>query len=171
MHWLQRYTVILGPTFWLLAQPALAVPSRSFQVSAIIVPGCAIQGATGGVFGQLDFGKYPGTSSAAAPAGFVQTVGLTLSCTPGVTLSMSINGGANYTSVRNLAQSGYSIRIPYHLYTSSNYSAASEILADQPVSLGSSNNNITLPIYALAQLNGFSHSGIYTDTLTVTLSW
>lgn len=144
---------------------------QSFQVSANIVPGCAIQGAGGGTFGTLNFGTYPGTSSASPTAAMVQTAGLTLACTPGVTLTMSIDGGTNYTNVRNLMQSGSTTRIPYRLYTSSNYSAASEIGPSQSVSLNSGGNNITLPVYGMAQLNGFSPSGTYTDTLTVTLSW
>lgn len=156
----------------MLPASGAAITSQSFKATATIASGCAIQGATNGVFGTLNFGSYPGTSSAAASAALVQTSGLTLACTPGVTLSMSIDGGTHYTTARNLMQSGKTTQIPYRLYTTSSHSAASEILVNQAVSLGSSTGtNITLPIYGVAQLNGFSTSGTYTDTLTVTLSW
>jgi spore coat protein U-like protein len=102
----------------------------------------------------------------------VPNSGLTLACTPGVALSMSIDGGQNYSTVRNMARSGGTERVPYRLYSASSLSAASEIGVNQAVTVTYSNsNNITLPIFGAAQLTGFSPAGSYSDRLTVTLSW
>lgn len=164
---------MMGGVLLLYGTPAVfATTTQSFLVSANIVPGCLIQGLSGGLLGTLSFGSYPGTHNANVNAAFSQASGLTLTCTPGVVLNMTIDGGTNYNGARNLKQSGDATYIPYRLYTDSAHTGASEILVNQSVSLGSSTGgNITLPLYGVAQLNGFSAAGTYTDTLSVTLSW
>lgn len=159
---------------WLLgcAPVAHAITTQSFQVSASIVPGCAVSSGSGGVYGTLNFGAYSGTSSAAAQVAFTANGALSIACTPGVALSMSIDGGQHYTTQRRLVRGGGSDAVPYRLYSNSNLSAASEIGVNQSVSVSYSNsNNITLPIYGVAQLTGFSPAGVYSDQLSVTLSW
>ena len=85
---------------------------------------------------------------------------------------MSIDGGKNYTSIRNMVRTGSSEKVPYRLYTSGALTANTEILVNQGVAMTYSNsNNITLPIFGAAQLTGMSPAGVYTDQLTVTLSW
>lgn len=68
-------------------------------------------------------------------------------------------------------QSGNSLQLPYRIYSDAAHT--SEILVNQtvPLNIAGTNNNIILPIYGVLQLNGFSPSGSYTDTLTVTLTW
>lgn len=159
---------------WLLGvvPAAQAITTQSFQVSASIVPGCSVSSGSGGVYGTLNFGSYSGTSSAAVQAAFTANGALSIACTPGVALSMSINGGQNYTTQRRLVRSGAADAVPYRLYSNSNLSVASEIGVNQSVSVSYTNsNNITLPIYGVAQLTGFSPAGVYTDQLSVTLSW
>ncbi len=157
----------------LVCTPAThAITTQSFQVSASIVAGCQVSSGSGGVYGTLNFGSYSGTSSAAAQAAFTPNGALSIACTPGVALSMSIDGGQHYTTQRRLVRSGGTDAVPYRLYSNSNLSAASEIGVNQNVSVSYSNsNNITLPIYGVAQLTGFSPAGTYTDQLSVTLSW
>ncbi len=151
----------------------LAVTTQSFQVSATIAAGCSVTTGTGGVMGSLNFGTHTGVESSRVSTSFVPSSSLLLACTPGVALSMSINGGQNYgSSVRNMVRGGGTERVPYRLYTSSSLNAASEIGVNQAVSITYSNsNNISLPLFGAAQLTGFSPAGSYTDTLTVTLSW
>lgn len=74
------------------AQNAYAVISAQFQAQATIVAGCALLG-TGSLFGALSFGSYSGTTSGSINGTFVQNTTLTLACTPGVTLSMKVDGG------------------------------------------------------------------------------
>ncbi|VAC33540.1 Spore Coat U Domain-Containing protein [Enterobacter hormaechei] len=93
-------------------------------------------------------------------------------CTPGVALSMSINGGQNYSSVRRMTRSGGTEVVGYRLYSSSSLAANSEIGVNQAIPITYTNsNNIALPLFGVALLTGFSPSGTYSDQLTVTLSW
>ncbi|XTZ39976.1 Csu type fimbrial protein [Salmonella enterica] len=153
-------------------QQVLAVTTQSFTVGATITPGCVVTSGSGGVLGSLNFGTRSGVDSSQVTTSFVPNGSLSLGCTPGVALSMSINGGQNYSNVRNMQRSGGSERVPYRLYTSSSLSASSEIGVNQAVSVsGSDSNNLSLVIFGAAQLTGLSPGGTYTDQLTVTLSW
>jgi len=151
---------------------ALTVSSQSFKVNATITPGCSVATGTGGAMGSLNFGSYSGVKSGQVSTQFVPNASFTLACTPGVALSMSINGGQNYTTLRNMQRSGGTERVPYRLYTSSSLAANSEIGVNQNVSVAYTNgDSIALTLYGAAQLTGFSPAGNYTDQLTVTLSW
>lgn len=151
---------------------SLALPTQTFQVSASIVAGCVISGTNTGTFGTLNFGTQSGVGTRTVNASYVQNATLTLACTPGTPLNMSINGGSNYGTTRNLKHTSNTNLVPYRIYTSSSYSAASEIPVNQNVALSYSNaNNITLPIYGQLLLSGVYRAGSYADTLTVTLSW
>jgi spore coat protein U-like protein len=151
---------------------ALTVTTQSFQVGATITPGCSVTSGTGSVFGTFNFGSHTGVENSLVSAAFVPNGALSLACTPGVALSMSIDGGQNYTTVRRMVRTGGTDAVPYRLYTSSSLTASSEIPVNQPVSVAYSNsNNIALPLFGAAQLTGFSPAGTYTDQLTVTLSW
>lgn len=162
----------LGLITLIASYNAQALPTQTFQVSAAIVAGCVISGSNTGVFGALNFGTRSGVQTAAISASFVQSSTVNIACTPGTALSMSINGGSNYTTTRNLKLTNFSNTLAYRLFTNASFSAASEIPVNQNVALSYSNaNNITLPIYGLLQLSGVQRAGSYSDTLTVTLSW
>lgn len=139
---------------------AWGLPTATFQVSASVVAGCVVSGSNPGVFGTLDFGTQSGVASSSVSASFVQSS----------TISMSINGGSNYTTTRNLKLASFTNTVAYSLYSNASHTAA--IGVNSPITLSYSNaNNITLPIYGLLQLPGPTRAGVYTDTLTVTLSW
>ncbi|AIR84959.1 MULTISPECIES: spore coat U domain-containing protein [Erwiniaceae] len=149
---------------------AWGLPTATFQVSASVVAGCVVSGTNTGVFGTLNFGTQSGVSSSSVSASYVQSTTIILACTPGTAVSMSINGGANYSTTRNLKVSGNTNTVPYSLYTNAAHTTA--IPVNSAVALSYSNaNNITLPIYGLLTLPGPTRAGTYTDTLTVTLSW
>jgi len=136
-----------------------AVTTQSFQVSATITPGCSVAAGSGGLLGTLN-------------TSFVPNGALSIARTPGVALSMSIDGGQHYTSVRNMQRAGGTNQVPYRLYSSSSLAANSEIGVNQAVSVAYTNsNNIALPLFGVALLTGFSPAGNYSDQLTVTLSW
>ncbi|TQI80303.1 spore coat protein U-like protein [Serratia fonticola] len=148
---------------------SLALPTQTFQVSANIVNGCLVQGSNTGVFGAINFGTYPGTSKAQVNASYVQNAAITLVCTPGTNLQMSIDGGVNYSTGRNLKLSGNTNLVPYNIYNSATNVA---IPVNQAVPVTFTNaNNIVLPLYGQLTLGGNSYAGSYADTLTVTLSW
>ena len=156
----------------MVVMPAYSATTQSFQVGATITPGCSVVSGSGGNFGSLNFGTHSGVESGIVSNAFIPSTSLELACTPGVALSMSIDGGKNYTSIRNMVRTGSSEKVPYRLYTSGALTANTEILVNQVVAITYSNsNNITLPIFGAAQLTGMSPAGTYTDQLTVTLSW
>lgn len=157
--------------FFPLAQPQ-AITTQTFQVSASIVRGCSVISGTGGELGSLNFGSRSGVTSGTVSTQFVPNTALSLACTPGVALSMSINEGQHATSVRNMQRAQGEERVPYRLYNNSSLAANSEIGVNQtdavPVSDAS---NIVLTLFGVAQLTGLSPAGVYSDQLTVTLSW
>ncbi|ARY99408.1 spore coat U domain-containing protein [Yersinia ruckeri] len=146
-----------------------ALPTQTFQVAATIANGCLISGTNTGVFGQIDFGTIPGNSTAQITGAYSQNSSIIIACTPGTSLNMGINGGSNFTTVRNMKHSTLSYLVPYNLYNTTN-NMAIPVNSNIAISF-SDNTNIMLPIYGLLTLNGSHYSGVYTDTLTVTLSW
>lgn len=167
----QRWAHIAGGLALLIGSvSAWGLPTATFQVSASVVAGCVVSGTNTGVFGTLDFGTQSGVATSSVSASYVQNTTITLACTPGTAVSMSINGGSNYSTTRNLKVSGNTNTVPYYLYTNAAHTTA--IPVSSAVALSYSNaNNITLPIYGLLTLPGPTRAGTYTDTLTVTLSW
>ena len=151
---------------------AVTVTSTSFTVGATVTPGCSVVSGSGGQLGTLNFGTHTGAESGRVTPSSVRNASLSLPCTPGVSLSRSINGGLNYTSVRNMQRNGGTERVPYRLYSSSSLAANSEIGVNQTVSVAyTDSNNIALSLFGAAQLTALSTAGTYTDQLTVTLSW
>lgn len=147
-----------------------SLPTQTFQVSAAIVNGCVVSGSQTGMFGTLDFGTQPGVGSTSASAAYVQSSTIALACTPGTSLSMSINGGSYYTTTRNMKVANNTNLVAYSLYT--NASHTTTIPVNQNVALTvNRDNTVMLPIYGQLQLSGVNRAGTYSDTLTVTLSW
>lgn len=168
--WRACLTIARGLPLLIGSVNAWSLPGSTFQVTASIVAGCVISGTNTGVFGTLDFGTQSGVATSTVNASFVQSTSINLACTPGTTLSMSINQGSNFTTTRNLKLPNFTNTVPYTLF--SNASRTTVIPVNQAVSLSYSNANIiTLPIYGQLQLPGTARAGVYTDTLTVTLSW
>ncbi len=151
---------------------ALAITSQNFEVNATVVAGCSVVSGPGRIFGTLNFGTHSGVESGRVSAQFVPDSALSLVCTPGVALSMAIDGGQYYATVRNLQRENGSERVPYRLYSNSSLAANSEIGVNQQVSVTwTDSNNIALTLFGAAQLTGWSPAGVYSDRLTVTLSW
>lgn len=151
----------------LLPWPLDAALNSTFQVSASIVAGCLVVGGASNL-GNLNFGSYSALSSSTPTAALTTTV--TLQCTPGVALSMAINGGQNNNGARNLKRSTGAQLLAYQLYLDAGFSQTLGI--GQTVSVTYSNPAaITLPVYARTQLTGTLPADSYTDVLQVTLSW
>nr|WP_232796081.1 spore coat U domain-containing protein [Citrobacter rodentium] len=166
--WLRLFPAALAA----VVSPVSAVTTQSFQLSATITPGCSVTTGSGAALGSLNFGSYSGVENRQVSSQFVPNAALTLACTPGVALSMTVDGGRYYGSVRNMQRDGGTQRVGYRLYSTSSLTANSEIGVNQPVSVTYTNsNNIALPLFGVAFLTGFSPAGNYSDLLTVTLSW
>ena len=164
LPWLARSMVCLG--CW-LPWPLLAATGATFQVSASIVPGCLV---VGGVtqYGNLNFGTYSALSTQVVKVAL--SSGVTVQCTPGVALSMSVDGGLYSSTGRNLQLNSGSARVAYQLFRDAAFSQSLGI--NQSVSVTYSDaSNISLPIYGRVVLPGNQPGGTYSDTLQVQLTW
>ena len=152
-----------------LTQGAHAVTTSTFQVTAQIVAGCLVVGGVT-AYGVLDYG----TSSALSTATLSTSLGgstVTFQCTPGVALSMSLDGGQNSASgTRNLKRSGGTQLLAYHLYRDAGFSQSLGIGSSVAVSY-SDPTAIKLPVYGRTTLTGTLPAGTYTDVVQVTVTW
>ncbi|MDZ3990871.1 spore coat U domain-containing protein [Pseudomonas sp. Teo4] len=153
----------------LLAAPLGAVTSSTFQVSAQIVAGCLVVGNVSN-YGLLDFGTQSALASGTLSTSLGGTT-VTFQCTPGVSMSMSLDGGQNPASgTRNLKRSGGTQLLAYQLYSDAAYSQALSIGASATVSY-SDPAAIKLPVYGRTTLTGTLPAGTYTDVVQVTVTW
>lgn len=150
-----------------LPLPLAAVTGTTFQVSASIVAGCLVVGG-GSNYGNLNYGSYSSLSTSTVSTALASSV--QLQCTPGVTLSMSVDGGQNNSGGRRLKLTTGSAMVGYQLFRDAGLSQALGI--SQSVNVAYSNaDNITLPIYGRVVLPGNQPAGTYTDVVQVQLSW
>ncbi|EHJ59359.1 hypothetical protein NSU_3691 [Novosphingobium pentaromativorans US6-1] len=123
-----------------------------------------------GRYGSLDFGTHPSLSTDTASAAIAADAGLTLSCTPGVTLSMALGGGQHGSATRNMQASGSNDLLAYRLYRDAAFS--NEMQVDQAYSVSFADpEDMVLPIYARVVLGGDKPPDTYSDTVVLTLSW
>ncbi len=107
-------------------------------------------------YGNLDFG-----SQSALATNTVQVQlsgGVQLQCTPGVTLSMSIDGGQYNSNGRHLQLDGGSARVAYQLFSDAAFSERLGIGQNVAVAYSDA-NDIRLPIYGQVQLPGNQPGG------------
>lgn len=149
-----------------LPLPLAAVPSTTFEVNASIVAGCLV-GAVGS-YGNLTYGTYSALSTSTVSTALAGSV--VLQCTPGVTLTMSVDGGKNNSSGRHLKLNSGTAQVAYQLFSDAGMSQALGV--NQSVNVAYSNaNNITLPIYGRVVLPGNQPAGTYSDVLQVQLTF
>lgn len=173
-------TALIGAvSAWLSLGTALAqsLPQSTFQVSATITEGCLVNGSgqsggNVGELGQLDFGTASALSEAVQVASVVQTGGVVLDCTPGIALTMRVDGGLHAAGgTRRLERSGGGETLTYALFTDAGLQQPIGI--DEPVSfdVDTGSTTVALPVYGRLALPGNVPAGSYTDRLTVTLEW
>lgn len=162
----------------LVPQPVQGATSALFDVTATITPGCQVDGlgASGnaGRIGVLDFGTDSTFSTATRTATTTTTQAIRLRCTPGVNLTVSIDGGAHAAgSIRNLQRGATpATRIAYSLCRDIGCSQPYGVGVAAAVAVTSANSeDVRLPIFGSLTLPGTRPPGTYTDTLTITLSW
>ena len=85
----------------LLAAPLGAVTTSTFTVTAQVVAGCLVVGGVTS-YGTLDYGSQSALSTGLLSTSLGGST-VTFQCTPGVAMSMSLDGGQNTASgTRNL---------------------------------------------------------------------
>jgi len=153
----------------LLATPVNAATSSTFQVSATITAGCLVVGGVTS-YGVLNYGTQSALSIGILSTSLGGTT-VTFQCTPGVSLSMSLDGGQNAASgTRYLKRSGGTQVLAYQLYQDAGYSQSLGIGQSAVVSY-SDPTAIKLPVYGRTQLTGTLPAGTYTDVVQVTVTW
>ncbi|MCP3750520.1 spore coat U domain-containing protein [Pseudomonas sp. SBB6] len=149
--------------------PLAAVTTSTFQVSATVASGCLVVGGVSN-YGNLDFGSYSALSTSSVSTALGGTT-VTLQCTPGVSLSMSVDAGLNSASgTRNLKRSSGTSLVAYQLFRDAGFSQSLGINQSVAVSY-SDPAAISLPVYARAQLTGTLPAGSYTDVVQVVLTF
>ena len=153
----------------LLATPLDAALNSTFQVTAQIVAGCLVVGGASN-YGVLDYGSQSALSTGILSTSLGGTT-VTFQCTPGVALSMSLDGGQNTASgLRYLKRSGSAHLQPYQLFRDAAYSQALGIGTSVAVSY-TDPTAIKLAVYGRTQLTGTLPAGTYTDVVQVTVTW
>ncbi|MDD2056962.1 spore coat U domain-containing protein [Pseudomonas sp. GD03860] len=151
------------------AAPLDAALTSTFQVSATVAAGCLVAGSASN-YGNLDFGSYSALSVGSVTTALGGTT-VTLQCTPGVNLSMSVDAGQNGASgTRNLKRSSGASLVAYQLFRDAGFSQGLGINQSVPVSYSNA-AAIKLAVYARAQLTGKLPAGNYTDVVQVVLSF
>lgn len=149
--------------------PLAAVLTSTFQVSATVAAGCLVVGGVSN-YGNLNFGSYSALSTSSVTTALGGTT-VTLQCTPGVSLSMSVDAGLNSASgTRNLKRSSGTSLVAYQLFRDAGFSQSLGINQSVAVSY-SDPSTIKLPVYARAQLTGNLPAGSYTDVVQVVLTF
>lgn len=153
-------------------QQAYPATQAGFRVSASVTRGCLVNQAAAGNgddFGRLDFGRHATGTSGRVSARLLPNDAITLDCTPGVDLRMTVDGGRHFDGGRRHLGSGQA-RLAYRLYRDAGFSQEIPVGTSVPVD-HSAAGAIRLPINAILHLSGSQAAGRYQDVLTVTLSW
>lgn len=164
--------VLLGSAGSLAATP---VPTTAnFLVSATVSSGCWVVGnasQTSGIgFGRLDFGSHPAIQA----GNYDAAIGLASSpaqvqCTPGSTVTMTIDGGQNAQGGQRRMRFG-SNYLPYTLTTQPG--GGTVVQPGVGVSVDATAGPTYVPVYGRATAPGGGlPAGQYTDTLQVVFSW
>ena len=176
--WMKPLGGILPLLTLCLSDTVRAETSANFQVSAVIEAGCSVDGlglaGNAGTIGALDFGEDSGLSTATHTAGLIGNQVITLRCTPGVTLTMAIDGGQHEAGgIRNLQLGGGTEdRLQYRLYADAGFNQEIDIGQSRSITITSAvMNDVELPVFGRLVLPGARVPGVYTDTLIVTLDW
>ncbi|WP_241653237.1 Csu type fimbrial protein [Pseudomonas alkylphenolica] len=152
-----------------LPAPAPGDTTSTFQVSAQVVAGCLVLGGVSN-YGNLDFGSVSALLTGPVTTALSGTT-VTLQCTPGMALNMSIDAGQNSASAsRNLKRTTGTQLVAYQLFRDAGFSQSLGINQSVAVTYSDA-NTIKLPVYARAQLPGNLPAGTYTDVVQVTLTW
>lgn len=177
MNMFSRHLVLaVGTLAFFSCTQAHAETSRTFAVSATVSPGCAVDGVgmsgNAGTMGTLTFTSQPALATSTVQASLSASQTITLRCTPGVSLSMSIDGGLHQATSRTLQLGTTSNRLAYGLCADAACGQVIGIAQPTSITVTSANmNDVRLPIYGRLTLPGNTPPGTYTDTVTVTLSW
>ncbi|CCG87956.1 Csu type fimbrial protein [Erwinia piriflorinigrans] len=147
--------------------------TNPIAVQATVVPGCVLGNGTAGSdnFGTINFGNVTSLSTNVDVLTNIGTGSILLTCTPGIPVQIALDAGLNSVSTSTrLLKNGANV-LSYQLYQDGGHTIVWGTGSDSyhftslPIP---SNSNI------FARLNSqgsFPVAGVYTDTVTATISW
>ncbi|ADU68019.1 spore coat U domain-containing protein [Pantoea sp. At-9b] len=152
--------------------------SGQLGIQVIISEGCTVgnndsSGSTND-WGSINFGTYADLANIidGSVLGSDGSSTVTVTCTSGLSPTMTLDGGLNGSSTLRNMSSGSTL-IPYRLYSDS--SRSTEIAVNGSVSLTADGTEQDIPIYGRIlpsdQSTTAPASGTYVDTVTATLAW
>jgi spore coat protein U-like protein len=153
------------------AAPLHAATTRTFLVNATIVNGCSVSQAAGS-WGKINFGTVSGLATGTLDANLMLAGvnGLSVECTPGVTATLTADGGNNAVSgQRRMVQSGVTTGVPYTLFL--NGSTTPWTTQGIALSFLAGSTKQTIPLKGRATLPGPLRAGKYIDTVRITVTW
>lgn len=148
----------------------------TIDATITLTSACEVNGstATSGVdFGTIDFGSHTTLFSEATstldPGGGGS--GISIQCSPGSDASLTIVGGLNDASVAGSgrAMKNGSLYVPYDIYSDASF--ATLLANGNSIAVTADGTIQTIPIYGKALGNGGLTAGLYSDTISVTLSF
>lgn len=156
---------------------AQSVPSADFDVNAAIALGCWVTGTgQSGALGRvaaLDFGSAPASLAATRTASTLSTQSFTMRCTPNTPLTIRFNEGRNASATSRRLRLGTSANVMD--YSLCRDAACTDVLTltDQKTRTLSMADaaDVRLTYYARLTVPTHVPPGLYTDDITVTLSW
>jgi len=157
----------------LLPKQGIAETTASFEVQASIVKGCLLTSAEQ----SIDFQKHAVTAQTQVTASLANTAQTwNIRCTENLPISITINSGEHYLvnrwRMKHQSQDQY---IPYQLYRDN--AKTLEYTPGKLIELSkvtAQNNIVQFSIFAVADLKNNNQqraTGIYDDSIAITISW
>lgn len=154
--------------------------SQSFRVQAGIINGCILGGGASSVsdYGTISFGDITSLNQDKDVTSSNNAGSIVIKCTPGTTVSIALNSGSNASgsiaSGRLLKNINSNETLKYQLFQEGSFSTiwGNDSNGGNVKTISATGTIESYPIYARLFANNIMPSaGIYTDTITVTISY
>lgn len=168
---------LLGMACCLPLASGAETKSTTFQVSATIAAGCEFGNEPGpgsdARFGTIDFGEHFTLDSGVNAASSVGAGTLLVACTPGTSVTIALDYGVNGGGRERYVINDRGTRtLRYQLYKDAGYSQVWGMGSDARTIASFPASPQAYTVFArLFPVSGRPPAGIYTDTVTVTLTY
>lgn len=170
----------LGDSKWIalvlgLCSPVVALAASktaTLGVTAEVLPACTAGSsvpATLGQFGTLDFGSHFALAAAVTALAQGGNGGLRVNCIANTPYRVLISAGNSGDSTSRTLLGPAAASLSYNLYTAADYTTVWD--DSTGVSGLGSGADQWLPVYGRVPAQAVPASGLYSDTVTVTVSW
>ncbi|GAB6387813.1 Csu type fimbrial protein [Stutzerimonas marianensis] len=164
-----------GLAFWalLLQGQAASAASKTATVGiqAELIPACTAGSAQAGgtTFGTLDFGTHVSLDNIVTVVGQAGAGALRVSCLTETPYRVLISGGNSGSTADRMMTGPGAATLHYNLYTDANFN----VLWDDSTGVSGMGNGQDqwLPVYGRMPAQPVAATGLFSDTLTVTVSW